>query len=76
MNEKFDDLESPLEKRGLKTDTNKHENKLQVNSDESTPDQSSGLFSEDYLGSLLNRESELPVPSTFLKVRSMKGGGS
>ena len=43
----YDDLESPLEKRGLKTDINKHENQLQVISDGSTPNQSADLFSED-----------------------------
>ena len=33
----YDDLESPMEKRGLKTDINKHENQLQGISDDSTP---------------------------------------
>ena len=76
----YDDLGdgSPIkiEKRGLKTDINKHESNLQGTSDETSQQQSADLFSDDISGSLLNRESELPVPSTFLKVRSMKGAGS
>ena len=74
----YDELEddSPIEKRGLKTDINKHESNLKGISDEYTEKQSNDLFSDDIDGSLLNRESELPVPSTFLKVRSMKGPGS
>ena len=48
MNKDYDAFEeSPLEKKGLKTEANKHESRLTVNDDESIPDQSSGLFSED-----------------------------
>ena len=59
-------------KRGLQTDINKHEGK-QIESDEDfgspehDPDKS--------IGELLDQDSELPVPTTFLKFKSSMLGG-